>query len=356
MLRNLLLLVCLALFPLAQAALAAPHADDLQFRTTLDLTDGSRLVGTQARRDLPLQLDFATLAIPLEKIRQCTLNHKDDNATIDFLNGDRLTGRLDLKTFQIDTSVGTLAPELEKIDRMTFSSWHKSDMPPGEGDAFFGGVNWLEWRTAFEIQGDKLLSLPRARPGFNYGHTGNGRGPNLFTNIGNSDWKNYRIDVDFCATGVDPAFNPYGLPPDFHDGRIMFHVTDAKESQNARGSSYYYFDIHGNGDWTLGSVYNSYCDQPVGWGNPRTDAERTLASGSGLHPDRANGNKYRIDILGKTIKVSMDGKKIVDFTDNQMDIPTGGQTLDHGGVGFGGGFDAMIWIRNFSARALPIKN
>jgi hypothetical protein len=338
------------------AVVAAPEENDLQYRTTLELSDGSRLVGTQATRELAVDLDFAKVTIPLEKIRQCTVNHKEGTATLDLINGDHLTGKLELKTLKMDTSVGTLSPELEKIDRMTFMSWHKSDMPPGEGDVFFGGVNWLEWRTGFEIQGDKLVSLPRARSGFNYGHSGNGRGPNLLTNIGNSDWKDYTIEADFCATGVDPGFNPYGLGGDFHDGRIMFHVVDCKESQNARGSSYYYFDIHGGGDWTLGSVYNSYCNQPVGWGNPKSDAERTLASGNGLSPDRVHGNKYRIDVAGKTIRVWMDGKKVVDFTDDQMDVAVGGVTLDHGGVGFGGGFESMIWIRNFSARVIREKN
>jgi hypothetical protein len=354
--KKVLAIVCLALCQLAQPALAAPPDNALQFRTTLELSDGSRLVGTQAARELAVELDFAKLTIPIEKIRQCTLDHKDGSVTIILLNGDRLTGRLDLKTFPMETSVGNLSPALEKINRMTFVSWRKSDMPPGEGDLFFGGLNWLTWRTPFEIQGDKLVSLPKARPGFNYGHGGNGRGPNLMTNIGNSDWKDYRIEVEFCAPGVDPAFNPYGLGADFHDGRIMFHVADAKESHNARGSSYYYFDVHGPGDWTLGKVYNAYCDQPVGWGNARNDGERTLASGNGLDVDRVNGNKYRIDVVGKAIRIWFDGKKIVDLTDEQMDATVGGQRLDHGGVGFGGGFDAMIWIRNFSARALPEKN
>jgi hypothetical protein len=354
--KKSLAIACLAVCHLTQAILAASADDALQFRTTLELSDGSRLVGTQLPRELAIDLDFGKLAIPLEKVRQCTLDHKDGRATIDLLNGDRLTGRLDLKTFPLETSIGNLAPALEKIDKMTFVSWRNGDMPPGEGDLFFGGVNWLAWRTSFEVQGDKLVSLPKARPGFNYGHGGNGRGPGLMTNIGNSDWKDYRVEFDFCAPGVDPAFNPHGLGQDFHDGRIVFHVTDAKESFNVRGSTYYYLDVRGAGDWTLGKCYNNYCDQPTGWGNPRTDGDFTLASGNGLNVDRVRGNKYRIDILGKTIRVWVDGKKIVDLIDDQIDTTIGGQRLDHGGVGFIGGFDAMIWVRNFSARALPDKN
>ena len=48
----------------------------------------------------------------------------------------------------------------------------------------------------------------------------------------------------------------------------------------------------------------------------------------------------------------MDGEQIVDIRDEKMGECIGGQTLDHGGVGFHWGMDSMGWIRNFSANAL----
>jgi len=236
---------------------------------------------------------------------------------------------------------------------VSYSAWREGNMPPGEGNLFFGGVNWLTWHTEFAIEGNRLKSLPKARPGFNYGHSGNGRGPMLMANIGDPRWRDYSLDVQLCAAGVDPAFNPYGLGSDFYDASIMFHITDAKESFNERGSSYYVLGLHGStGTWEVRAVYNSYCDQPVGWGNPKTEAERTVAQGSGLAIDRQNGNRIRIDVVGNRIQGWFEDSKLFDVVDNEMTQEIGGQRLDHGGVGFGGGFDAMFWIENFSVRSL----
>ena len=60
----------------------------------------------------------------------------------------------------------------------------------------------------------------------------------------------------------------------------------------------------------------------------------------------------RIEVRGQRIQVWVDDRQIADVTDEKMDEPIGGQTLDHGGVAFVGEFDAMIWIKNFSATRL----
>lgn len=346
--------LCAVLLPLATAATAGEQKAEpvTHVRATLELKDGSRLVGEPAEKSLPMTLGFSKASIPLEMIRQCEIRPKDKSVVIHFQNGDRLTGTLDLEQVELETVMGKLSPSIEQIDRMTFTSWREGNMPAGQGEIFFGGVNWQGWRTAFEIQGDKLVSLPKPRPGFNYGHNGNGRGPVLVTNVGNSDWKDYRIECEFCVPGVDPTFNPYGLGPDYSGAAILFHVADAKESFNECGLSAYRLGVQGDGSWTLDCTYNDYCAQPVGWGNSRNDGTRSLASGSGLKVDRANGNKYRIDVRGQRIQIWFDGQQIVDVTDEKMGDIIGGQRLDHGGVAFQGGFDAMLWLRNFSARQL----
>jgi hypothetical protein len=216
----------------------------------------------------------------------------------------------------------------------------------------FDGQKWLPWRTEFAVEGDKLVSQPRVRPGFDYGHSAGGRGPTLMTAIGDKNWKNYRAEFEYCVTGPDSSFNDYGLPSDYHDGGIFFHVTDAQEDWNKRGNSMYRLDVRGFGEWTLHCVYNDYCAVPVGYGNPRRDAERKLAEGYGLHVDRVMGNKYVIQVEGSHIQVWFDGEKIADVTDDKMSETIGGQTLDHGGVGFHWGLDAMGWVKNFSVKML----
>ncbi len=348
------LLTALLLTAVAFSAAASERAREeaVTVRATLELKDGSRLVGTPLEKTLPVTLDFMKAAIPLEKIRTCEIRHKDERVVLGLANGDRLTGTLELAQFQLDTAMGRLAPDLAQIDRMTFTASHGGSLPAGEGSLSFGGVNWLPWRTPFEVQGDKLASLPRARAGFNYGHSGAGRGAALMSNIGNADWRDYRVEFDFCMVGTDPSFNPHGMGLDWRGGSFAFHVTDAKENWNERGGSCYNFSVEGNGAWRLYAVYNAYCDVPMGYGNPRKDAERVLASGSSLHPDWDRGNHYRLEVRGPHIQIWMDDQTVVDVTDDKMGETIGGQTLDHGGVGFSGGFDTMFWIKNFSATAL----
>ena len=214
----------------------------------------------------------------------------------------------------------------------------------------FGGVEWQAWRTLFEVRegaGAGLVSLPQVRPGFDYGHGGHGRGPQVVTNIGNPQWRDYRIDADLLVPGVDPAFNPHGLGLDFHGAMIAFHVVDMKESFNESGTTAYILGFEGEGNWSLTALYNSYCRQPLGWGSSQSDGERRLAGGRDAKLDPVEGNRFRIDVMGTRIQVWMDGRKIVDVQDKQMSEPIGGQTLDHGGVAFVGGFDAMIRLRSF---------
>ncbi len=212
----------------------------------------------------------------------------------------------------------------------------------------FDGQHWHAWRTQFALRGDKLVSLPKARAGFNYGSDGGGRGPLLFSNVGNRKWKDYRAEFEFCVAGIDPAFNPYELPLDYHDGEIWFHVADAKESWNERGASAYILGVHGDGTWFLRGTYNEYCAVPRGFGLRRKDGERRLAEGAGLKIDCENGNKYAVEVKGQRIQVWIDGEKIADVIDERMGETIGGQTLDHGGIGFVWGYDTMGWIRNLS--------
>jgi len=172
------------------------------------------------------------------------------------------------------------------------------------------------------------------------------------SNISSAAWKDYSIEFEFCMRGVDPAFNPHGLPLDHRAGYVMFHVTDAKESWNERGWSNYTLSLSGNGSWGLSCRYDSYCHVSSGWGDPQNAASRGLAKGKGLKLDPQAGNKFRIDVRGTRIQVWVDGEQLADVRDEEMGANIGDQTLDHGGVGFQALWECMIWIRNFSAKPL----
>ena len=97
---------------------------------------------------------------------------------------------------------------------------------------------------------------------------------------------------------------------------------------------------------------DSFCNVASGWGNPQSEASRSLAEGKGLKFDPQSGNKFRIDVRGTRIQVWVDGKQLADVRDEKMGASIGGQTLDHGGIGFQTPWECMIWIRNFSVSSL----
>ena len=320
-------------------------------RLALDLIDGSHIVGTPAIEQVPVESSLAKVDIPLGRLVAIKMAEDHQNAVLDLQNGDRVKGVIKLGPIALDTIFGKVSVSLETIQSLRVVSIGTTPSP-GEGRLAFGGVNWTPWRTQFEVRGDKLVSLPAAQPGFNYGHSGNGRGATLVNNIGSGEWKDYRVQFELGMNGVDPAFNPFMLGPDYGAASIGFHVVDVKESWNERGGSGYGLSLGGDGSWSLGCGYNSYCNTPVGYGNPTSDGSRILAEGKGLKPDPVNGNKVRIEVSGTRIQIWVDGEKIADLRDDKMGEAIGGQTLDHGGITFTWGFESMGWIRNFSANQL----
>lgn len=336
------------------AAAGAVWADqvksDAGFHLAVDLWDGPHVIGTPTIRTVPVETSYAKINIPLERILYIRMNEKHEAASLELQNGDRIKGIINLEPIDLETVFGKVSIGIELIRTLGVVSG--GALPAGEGSLSFSGLNWIPWRTQFEVQGDKLVSLPMVRPGFSYGHGGNGRGATVLTNIGNADWKDYSMELEYGMTGVDPVLNPHQLPLDSRSGSILFHVVDAKESWNEKGSSSYSLNFSGDGSWSLSCAYNSYCKTACGFGDPTSDGNRTLAEGKGLQHDPQAGNKIRIDVCGTRIQIWVDGAQIADIRDEKMGVPIGGQTLDHGGIAFTWGFECMGWIRNFSAKRL----
>lgn len=336
---------------LAGVTWAGADKTEPQLRLELKLVDGSRVIGIPGIESVPVETSYAKMDVRLRQIRSVKMSDDHETAAVDLQNGDKIKGVISLAPIKLETAFGKVSVGFEHVRELRVVLTGGA-LPAGEGMLAFGGVNWMPWRTAFDIQGDKLVSLPKARPGFNYGHGGSGRGPTLLTNIGSAEWKNYSLEVEFCMRGVDPAFNPHGLPLDYRGGSILFHVADAKESWNERGSTWYALSLGADGAWSLGCAYNFHCRVPCGWGNPFSEGGRSLAEGRGLKINTNDGNKVRIDVSGTRIRVWVDGEQLADVRDEKMGEVIGERTLDHGGVGFQWGHDCMGWIRNFTVRQL----
>ncbi len=334
--------------PLPQAL---PKTSTIQ--AVVDLIDGSRIVGTPLEKSLPMTLSYANPSVPLEVITRCEIKHSPESATLFLQNGDRISGSLGVDAFPLETLLGRLLPKFPQIDRIEFSLRSNGPLTAGKGEITLGGVKWEAWRTRFEQQGNRLVALPEAREGFNYGHNGNGRGAQVTTNIGEKEWTDYRIDVDFCMTGINPGFNPHGLPPDYRSGCIMFHVAAASESWNvAHGTTCYSLNLNADGSWNLGCIYDNFCKSDCGFGNPHNAGTRTLASGKGLKLNFTDGNHFRIEIVATRIAIWVDHQLIADLRDEKMGEVVAGKDLTSGGVGFGWGWESLGWIENFSATRL----
>ncbi|MBM4149741.1 MAG: hypothetical protein FJ224_11990 [Lentisphaerae bacterium] len=342
--------IATAVLGLTLAAWAGETSNE-SIRVSVDLADGSRIIGTPDIETVPVETSYAKMNIPLKQIRAMKIGEDHETVTFDLRNGDTLKGVISLGPIGLETVFDKVMIGVEhmKLVRVMLSG---GPLPAGDGPLAFGGVNWAPLRTLFEVQGDKLVSLPKVRPGFNYGHGGNGRGPGIMTNIGNPDWRDYSVEFDFCMSGVDSALNPHGLPLDYRGGGVSFHVADARESWNECGWSGYNFNLTSDGTWNLECVYNHYCRVATGYGNVKSDGGRKLADGRGLTLDPQNGNRIRIEVSGTRIQIWVDRKQIVDVQDEKMTDSIGGKTLDHGGIGFYGGHDCMIWVRNFSSRGM----
>ncbi len=341
------------------AALAGAAWAEQPLSLELTLKDGSRIIGVPVIESVPVETSYAKMDLSLRQIVALEMGADQETVTFDLRNGDRLKGVVALEALSLETAFGKVSINLGHLQRLRVRSAGRA-LPGGEGALAFGGLHWMAWRTAFEVQGDKLVALPKARPGFNYGHDGNGRSSWLVSNVGNPDWKDYTVEFEYCMSGVDPAFNPCGLPLDYRSGQIMFHVADAKESWNERGASMYTLSLGCDGfgsaprfmRWRLAGYYNAYCRAPAGCSAWQSDDERRLAEGQGLELDPKTGNKFRIDVCGTRIQIWVDGSQIADVRDEKMAESIGGQTLDHGGIGFNWQAECMGWIRNLSAKQL----
>ena len=322
-------------------------------RATMDLTDGSRLIGIPLQSTLPLALSYMEPMVPCELIRTCEFSHNPDRITLHLHNGDRMSGSPRITHFPITTILGNLSPQLSQIDRIEFSATPTGLLPAGCGDISFANFKWTAWRTKFEVRGDKLVSLPVVRDGFNYGHGGHGRGAQITTGIGDPAWTDFRIETDLCLSGVNPAFNPYSLPANYRSASILFRIAAAAESWNQPpGTTAYSLNFGEDGSWSITAGYDSYCKTDCGYGNPYQFATHTLAEGKGLQLDPSTGNRIRLEVRGNHIAAWLDEHPIADVRDEKMSVKFAGKSLAAGGIGFLWGFESMGWIRNFSATRL----
>ena len=223
---------------------------------------------------------------------------------------------------------------------------------------------WSYWRVNFQEKADgKLHVVGNYRPGFFYGNAGNGRGAMLMSHIGDKSWTDYRLEVEFEATGIG-SWNPATVPTCFKIFEVIFRVQDAKESWNAQASTYYSFGVatatctainNYQGHWNLTRKHGWYMTD-TGYDQSKTKGSVVIvhpsAGGTLVSSHFVDGpNKVVVEVKGDNIKIFVQDstkklQQIADFTD------TAPNAIMYGGIGFMWRWEGLGWIDNVKVTEL----
>lgn len=232
---------------------------------------------------------------------------------------------------------------------------------PDDGVLTYGNLRWDPYRIQWAIQDGWMQSLPLVREGFNYGHSGSGRGAMIYTHLGDPTWRDYSVEFDVELLGIHPTFNPYGLPACFRRAELVFRATAFSENWNRPVITKYGFTFEpttcGTGDtiqgrWWLGRQQDYYYYPGTGWKPTYAGCSTQLASGSS-DAILDGVNHVRIDCIGNRFQIWFNGESVVDFTDDVVACsPQNYGAIQYGGFGMWTHFEDMIRFRNVTVTHL----
>jgi hypothetical protein len=216
----------------------------------------------------------------------------------------------------------------------------------------FAGHEWVGLRTEFAVANGTVRPLPRARPGFNYGHWGHGRGAALLTGVGDKSWRDYSIEFDLGMSGPDATFNPYRVSSNEFSVIVGVRVVSWPENWNEDGMSACHIGFRSDGLWGVSINRGVFCDQPVGYGRLKSVEGRSIASGKGIAVNPDKGNHVRIEVRGDRLRGWVDDRALFDLTEAALRSDGEGVRLDHGGVLVHWVWESQGWISNYKATPL----
>jgi len=111
-----LALAVLALLFHPLGVFAEPAATGQPVQVTLDLADGSRLVGTTTLTAFPLRSEaVGSIGIPLDKVRSLKFSPDHESVAVSLENGDTLKGTVSIATLALQTLVGEFTVALNQV-------------------------------------------------------------------------------------------------------------------------------------------------------------------------------------------------------------------------------------------------
>jgi parvulin-like peptidyl-prolyl isomerase len=84
----------------------------------VELTDGSKVVGTPLTSSVPVETPYAALDISVTNISEMAMGAEDKKAILTLINGDILSVRVDMGALPLKTLLGDLSIRLQHIQRV----------------------------------------------------------------------------------------------------------------------------------------------------------------------------------------------------------------------------------------------
>lgn len=91
-------------------------------KITVELRDGSRVIGAPTIESVPVQTSFAKMDIPLKSVGAVEFSEDQETAKVSLTNGDVLQGIVSLKALRLKTSFGDISIPLKEIASFTAGS------------------------------------------------------------------------------------------------------------------------------------------------------------------------------------------------------------------------------------------
>lgn len=241
----------------------APSPNDRAvLQITVELADGSSILGQPKFESMPLQTSFAKVSIALNLLTSISFAEDHRQVTVKFQNGDSLQGVTDLKAIQMSTIFGdvnipvdlivrlTLHEGQDEISGKTFDGTNHIQIP-GNGSFVYTKTNvrverlpqpirsctWTFWMRTKQTTGAPIVSkaAPQNRSFFYSGV--NDTYPNR---PGKLTWVERTPHIDFkWATQKDVndgEWHHIAIIRNFTDKTIAFYV-DGKAEQAGRNPS-----------------------------------------------------------------------------------------------------------------------
>lgn len=110
------------LLALTLTGLAEEGTTNSVLHLSVDLVDGSHIIGVPSIESVPVQTPYAKMTIPLATIRSFTLEDDHETASFELQNGDRLKGVVTMGPLALKVLFGTLSIGMEHVTRVSVST------------------------------------------------------------------------------------------------------------------------------------------------------------------------------------------------------------------------------------------